>query len=89
VVKYSYDSGGLVNRVSGNDDQLETNYAAEIDYDKFGQRVLLTNGNGVTTTYAYRPDNRRVADRQRHLHVEEAFNNFNAPSKHLRRRISP
>jgi hypothetical protein len=53
VVKYSYDSGGLVNRVSGNDDQLETDYAARIDYDKFGQRLLIDTGNGTRTTYAY------------------------------------
>src|SRR5262249_49847893 len=31
VVGYFYDSGGLVNRVHGNDDQLEVDYAARID----------------------------------------------------------
>jgi hypothetical protein len=43
VVKYFYDSGGVVNRVHGNDDQLETDYAANITYDKFGQRLSMTN----------------------------------------------
>jgi hypothetical protein len=47
VVKYSYDSGGLVNRVHGNDDQLEVGYASNITYDKFGQRLSMTNGNGA------------------------------------------
>jgi RHS repeat-associated protein len=76
AVKYFYDSGGLVNRVHGNDDQLETDYAAEIDYDKFGQRVLLKYGNGAVNTYAYRPDNRRLANVQATLPVGYTFHNF-------------
>jgi hypothetical protein len=77
AVKYFYDSGGLVNRVHGNDDQLETDYASNITYDKFGQRLSMTNGNGVITTYAYRPDNRRLANVQATLPVGYTFNNFN------------
>src|SRR5262249_60800726 len=60
VVRYTYDSGGLVSRVVGNDDALETAYAARVDYDKFGQRVLLDIGNGTRTTYAYDEQNRRL-----------------------------
>ena len=37
TVKYFYDSGGLVNRVHGNGDQLKTDCASNITYDKFGQ----------------------------------------------------
>jgi hypothetical protein len=78
TVKYFYDSGGLVNRVHGNDDQLEVDYAARIDYDKFGLRLLLDAGNGVRTTYAYRPDNRRLANVQASLpNGGYTFHNFN------------
>jgi YD repeat-containing protein len=76
VVQYFYDSGGLVNRVHGNDDQLEVNYASAIAYDKFGQRLSMTNGNGVITTYAYRPDNRRLANVQATLPTGSIFHNF-------------
>jgi YD repeat-containing protein len=76
AVKYFYDSGGLVNRVLGNDDQLETNYASNITYDKFGQRLSITNGNGAVTTYAYRPDNRRLASVKASLAIGYIFNDF-------------
>jgi len=76
VVRYSYDSGGLVNHVAGNDDQLETAYAARIDYDKFGQRLLLDIGNGTRTTYAYRPDNRRLLNLQATLSTGSTFHNM-------------
>jgi RHS repeat-associated protein len=78
VVKYSYDSGGLVTHVQGNDDQLEVAYAARIDYDKFGKRLLLDIGNGVRTTYAYNPLNRRLANVQAALpNGGYTFHNFN------------
>ena len=76
VVRYSYDFGGLVNRVAGNDDQLETAYAARIDYDKFGQRLLIDTGNGTRTTYAYRADNRRLASVKATLAMGYTFNDF-------------
>jgi YD repeat-containing protein len=44
VLKYAYDGGGLVKGVVSNDDQLETFYARSIAYDKFGQRLSMTNG---------------------------------------------
>jgi 3-methyladenine DNA glycosylase AlkC len=43
------DFGGLVTRVHGNDDQLETDYASNILYDRFGQRLSMTNGNRPST----------------------------------------
>jgi hypothetical protein len=76
VVKYSYDSSALVNGVAGNDDQLETNYAARVDYDKFGQRLLLDIGNGTRTTYAYDPLNERLTNVQATLSIGYTFHNF-------------
>src|SRR5262249_59539362 len=66
-----------VTRVHGTDDQLEVDYASNILYDKFGQRLSMTNGNGVVTTYAYRQDNRRLLNMQATLPVGYTFNNFN------------
>ena len=69
TVTYSYDSGGLVNGVSGNDD-LRPNYVTGIYYDKFGHRLLLqigdgtTTTNGTTTTYVYHPVTQRLNNLQ-------------------------
>jgi RHS repeat-associated protein len=76
-VPYFYDFGGLAERVHGTDDALEVDYASAIAYDKFGQRLSMTNGNGVVTTYAYRPDNRRLLNVQATLPIGYTFNNFN------------
>src|SRR5262249_4193895 len=76
VVGYFYDSGGLVNRVHGNDDQLEVDYAARIDYDKFGQRLLIDTGNGTRTTYAYHEQTRRLTNVTATLAMGYTFNNF-------------
>jgi hypothetical protein len=66
-----------VNRVHGNDDQLETDYAASVTYDKFGQRLQMVYGNGAVTNYAYRPDNRRLATVQASLSAGGyMFHNF-------------
>ena len=60
VVTYNYDSGGLVNRVSGTDSNSSDVYAPRVDYDKFGQRLLVDFGNGARTTYAYDAKTRRI-----------------------------
>src|SRR5262249_53428852 len=76
VVRYSYDSGGLVTRVVGNDDALETAYAARVDYDKFGQRLLLDIGNGTRTTYAYDPLTRRLINVKATLAIGYTFHDL-------------
>jgi RHS repeat-associated protein len=60
VVTYNYDSGGLVNRVSGIDSNSSDVYAPRVDYDKFGQRLLVDFGNGARSTYAYDEATRRI-----------------------------
>jgi hypothetical protein len=50
---------------------------SNITYDKFGSRLSMTAGNGVVTTYAYRPDNRRLLNEQATLPIGYTFNNFN------------
>jgi len=62
AVQYFYDFGGLPERVHGNDDALELNYASNIAYDKFGQRLSMIAGNGVVT---------RLHVQQLQLHVRQ------------------
>ena len=53
IVTYSYDEGGFLNRLEGN--QV---YIDEIKYDKYGQRSYLKYGNGTEMTYDYNPATR-------------------------------
>ena len=79
---YFYDSGGLVNGVSGNDD-LAPNYVPRIDYDKFGHRLLLQIGDSTATTpntqttYAYDPATQRLTTLQATLSSCYTFHNMN------------
>jgi RHS repeat-associated protein len=57
-VRYEYDRGGQVSRVSGRHYGRETSYVEKIGYNEFGQRVYMEYGNGVHTTYTY-DENRR------------------------------
>ncbi|NJO55353.1 MAG: RHS repeat protein [Rhodospirillales bacterium] len=61
VVTYNYDSGGLLRRATGVDGGNSYIYAARVEYDKFGQRLFLSAGNGTATRYAYDPLDRRLA----------------------------
>jgi RHS repeat-associated protein len=76
AVNYFYDAGGLVTRVHGNDDQVEVNYASNITYDKFGQRLSMTYGNGAINTYAYDPLTQRLAQVKATLAIGYTFNDF-------------
>ncbi|MDR2767428.1 MAG: hypothetical protein LBB82_03775, partial [Treponema sp.] len=65
TVEYAYNRGGLVNKVTGkkpsaveSDGTFE--YARDIGYDEFGQRVFIEYGNGVSTGYEYNPERRRL-----------------------------
>jgi hypothetical protein len=77
LLQYFYDYGGLVTRVHGNDDKLVQDYATNVWYDKFGQRLQMVYGNGVTTAYAYGADNRRLLNVQATLPIGYTFQNFN------------
>jgi len=43
VLTYTYDSGGIVNGVSGADPAGKTAYAQRIDYDSSGAQAALTD----------------------------------------------
>ncbi len=61
VLTYSYDSGGLVRSAEGLKNGIAFPYLERLEYDKFEQRVLMQTQNGVRTTYAYDPLDRRLA----------------------------
>ncbi|MDH5654185.1 MAG: hypothetical protein OEZ39_20200 [Gammaproteobacteria bacterium] len=61
VLTYTYDAGGNVNHAEGVKQQDRFVYLKRLDYDKFGQRVFLELGNGVTTNYQYDAKTRRLA----------------------------
>lgn len=58
---YGYDSGGLVTSAKGVKGKHDYTYLARMDYDKFEQKVLMDNGNGVRTSYGYDAADRRLA----------------------------
>jgi YD repeat-containing protein len=58
IVRYHYDRGGQVNRISGEKGGVSQTYVAAIQYDKFEQRKYIKYGNGVETTYDYDPARR-------------------------------
>jgi RHS repeat-associated protein len=55
VVSYSYNEGGLLSKVGG--DQV---YVEEIRYNKFGQRTYVKYGNGTEMTYNYDPNDQSL-----------------------------
>jgi len=64
VLTYHYDSGGLVNSVTGVKGPNSYTYVSRLEYDKFDAKAFIDYGNGVTTSYTYNPLNRRLATLQ-------------------------
>jgi YD repeat-containing protein len=63
TVAYGYDSGGNVTSAVGTDNKGNVvNYLLGMGYDEFEQRTRMISGNGITTTYAYDPLTRRLAN---------------------------
>jgi len=72
---YHYDSGGLVDGATGVKGANTYPYLTGLQYDKFGQRTLLTTGNGTRTSYTYDAEDRRLAALQASLATGEQFQN--------------
>jgi len=64
VLTYRYDSGGMVNQVTGVKGPNTYTYVSRLEYDKFGSKAFIDYGNGVSTTYSYNPLTRRLANLQ-------------------------
>jgi RHS repeat-associated protein len=64
LLTYHYDSGGLVNQVTGIKGKNTYIYVSRLEYDKFDSKAFIKYGNNVSTTYAYNPLTRRLAGLQ-------------------------
>ena len=64
VLTYRYDSGGMVRQVSGVKGGNSYAYVNRLEYDEFGQRAFIEDGNSVRTSYTFDPLNRRLANIQ-------------------------
>ena len=54
-VEYSYDYGGLLQDIQGDNTYIES-----IQYDHFGQRTSMVDGDNIKTTYTYDTVSRRL-----------------------------
>lgn len=64
VVSYTYDAGGQVTGVTGENSSYSTSfeYVEDIGYDEYGQRVYIEYGNGVKTEYTYDAERRWLSN---------------------------
>ena len=60
VLKYTYDSGGLLYHAEGTKRANRYVYVGKLWYDEFGQRTRIEYGNGVYTRYTYDDATRRL-----------------------------
>lgn len=58
VVTYTYDRGGALRQVTGEQNGQSRIYVSQIGYDKFGERTFSETGNRVRTRYSYDPATR-------------------------------
>ena len=56
ALRYSYDKGGLLNKIA----KQETEYITNITYNSKGQRENIYYGNNTKTRYDYHPQNFRL-----------------------------
>ncbi len=61
VVRYGYDSGGLVTSATGVKLGVTYPYVSRLEYDEFGQRVFEELGNGIRSHYTYDAETRRLS----------------------------
>jgi len=64
ALSYRYDSGGMVRQVTGVKGPNTYAYVTRLEYDKFGQRAFVEDGNGVRTSYTFDPLDRRLSNLQ-------------------------
>lgn len=71
-VRFDYDLGGNLTRMSGTVNSQPYNYIDHIDYDYYEQRTFLLYGNKTKTYYSYSPELRRLDN----LAVKTADDNY-------------
>lgn len=60
ALAYGYDAGGLVRHASGTLGGRTYEYLRRLEYDKARQPAYLETGNGVQTSFEYRPLDQRL-----------------------------
>jgi RHS repeat-associated protein len=76
VLTYDYDSGGMLRKAVGEKLGFTYPYINRIEYDKFEEQVFVETGNGVRSSYTYRPDNRLLENLQTGLTGASPFQNL-------------
>ena len=73
LVSYAYDRGGNLDRITGfqqTANPVQTShprnftYLNHIGYDRFEKQIQLVSGNGISNSYIYNDDSRRLSDIQ-------------------------
>jgi RHS repeat-associated protein len=62
TLTYRYDSGGMVRAASGVKGANDYAYVNRLEYDKFGEKAFVEDGNGVKTNYTFDPTMRRLSN---------------------------
>jgi hypothetical protein len=63
-VKYEYDYGGLLRRMTGSKGGDNYTYVDDIAYNKFGAKITEKYGNGLSASYNYNPQNLRLTSQE-------------------------
>ena len=62
TLTYQYDSGGMVRAASGVKGSFSYSYVNRLEYDKFGKKAFVEDGNGVKTSYTFDPAMQRLSN---------------------------
>lgn len=76
TLTYSYDRGGLLTSATGTKEGHTFHYLKDIEYNKYGQRVSISLGNGVKTDYTYDEKTRRLDTLQTYKSVSKKIQNL-------------
>jgi RHS repeat-associated protein len=76
VLFYKYNTAGQLKSAVGYHREQENVYVKDIMYDQFGDKKKITLGNGVTTTYEYYPENRRLKNLKTESEDGKIFQNI-------------
>ncbi len=71
VLSHGYDSGGLLNSISGSKAGIDYGYVDRLEYDEFFDRKLQRTGNGVETEYGFDAETRWLSRQVTNTPVRE------------------
>ncbi len=62
VLRYGFDSGGLVKSAVGTKQAATTSYVGRLEYDRFGNRRFMDHPNGTTIESSFDPNTLWLSD---------------------------